>query len=142
MCIAYDLYRLSHDLHRSRVPLLPWLIFRFSRIAFKTVLPYTASIGRNTILNWSGLGVVIHDHAVIGENCVIGHDVTIGGHGHDYRVPVLGNRVFVGVGAKIIGPVKIGDNTTIGANAVVMEDVPANAIVAGIPARIIRYKET
>jgi len=121
---------------------LPWLIFRFSRIAFKTVLPYTASIGRNTILNWSGLGVVIHDHTVIGENCVIGHDVTIGGRSHDDRVPVLGNRVFVGVGAKIIGPVKIGDNATVGANAVVMEDVPANAIVAGIPARIIRYKAT
>ncbi|HYR92470.1 MAG TPA: DapH/DapD/GlmU-related protein [Terriglobia bacterium] len=142
MGIAYVLYRFSRDLHRLRVPLVPWLIFRFIRIAFGTVLPYTASIGSNTILNWSGLGTVIHDHTVIGENCVIGHDVTIGGRSRGHRPPTLGNRVFVGVGAKILGPIKIGDNATIGANAVVMEDVPANAVVAGIPARIIRFKST
>jgi serine O-acetyltransferase len=139
MCVAYGLYRVSRDLHRRGVPVVPWLIFHFMRVAFGAVVPYTASIGRNTILNWNGLGIVIHNRAVIGEKCIIGHDVTIGGS-RDEQVPNLGDRVFVGVGARILGRVRIGDNATIGANAVVMEDVPANAIVAGIPARIIRYK--
>jgi serine O-acetyltransferase len=140
-CTAYEFYRVANALHRRGVPFLPRLIFYFMRFAFSTVIPFSATIGRNTLLNWNGLCIVIHSRAVIGENCTIGHGVTIGGRsGHD-KVPVLGNNVYVGVGAKILGPVNVGDNVVIGANAVVIHDVPADTVVAGIPARIIKSRE-
>jgi serine O-acetyltransferase len=81
-------------------------------------------------------GIVIHPQARIGPNCLLFQQVTIGASGGG--VPTLGGHVDVGAGAKIVGPVTIGDNAVIGANAVVVRDVPAGAVVAGIPARIIR----
>jgi serine O-acetyltransferase len=75
---------------------------------------------------------------VIGENCRIAHGVTIGGRSGHYEVPVIGNNVTVGVGAVVLGPIKVGDHAIIGANAVVIHDVPAHAVVAGVPARIIK----
>lgn len=74
----------------------------------------------------------------IGENCWINPCVTFGYKGSDNGLPVVGNNVFVGVGAKILGAVTIGDNAIIGANAVVLKDVPANCTAAGVPARIIK----
>jgi serine O-acetyltransferase len=86
------------------------------------------------------MGIVIHRRVVIGEDCMIGQHVTIGGRSGHYEVPVLGNNVFVGVGAKVLGPIKVGDHAVIGANAVVLHDVPPHAVVAGVPARIIKKK--
>jgi len=85
--------------------------------------------------------VVIHKHAQIGQRCVIRAQVIVGGArpGDEARgVPVIGNDVVLGVGAKILGPVRIGDRAMIGANAVVIDDVPDDTVVAGVPARIIR----
>jgi serine O-acetyltransferase len=135
---AVRLHALSRWLHQQGIPILPDVIFYFLRFAFATVLPYTASIGRNTLLNWNGLGIVIHHRAVIGDNCTIGQGVTIGGRSGYEAVPVLGNNVLVGVGAKLLGPIKIGDNATIGANAVVIKDVPAHATAVGVPAKILK----
>lgn len=109
------------------------------RFAFTTSIPYTAEIGRNAYFNNWGMGTVIHRRVVIGENCRIGHGVTIGGRSDHYDVPVIGNDVLIGVGATILGPVKIGDHATIGAKAVVINDVPPHAVVVGIPARVIKY---
>ena len=81
-------------------------------------------------------GVVIHEDAVIGADCMIMQQVTIGMIGEDC-VPRLGNNVYVGAGAKIIGKVNIGDGARIGANAVVTQDVPANYTAVGIPARLL-----
>jgi len=85
------------------------------------------------------MGIVIHRRVVVGENCRIGHGVTIGGRSDHYEVPVIGNDVLVGVGATILGPVKVGDHATVGANALVIDNVPANAVVVGVPARVIKY---
>lgn len=82
-------------------------------------------------------GVVIHEDAVIGDDCMIMQQVTIGMIG-DGEVPVLGNSVYVGAGAKIIGKVKVGDGARIGANAVVVEDVPPGCTAVGVPARLIQ----
>lgn len=81
---------------------------------------------------------MIHSRAVIGKKCSIGTNVTIGGKSRWYEVPVIGDNVYISSGAKILGPIRIGNNVTIGANAVVTKDVPDNCVVAGIPAKIIK----
>ena len=84
-------------------------------------------------------GIVIHPNCKIGPNCLIFQQVTLGSNeaGMITGVPTLGGSVDVGAGAKILGPINIGDNAVIGANAVVLADVPANAVAVGIPARVI-----
>ena len=76
--------------------------------------------------------------SIIGENCIIDQCVTLGGTSHKYEVPKLGSHVYVGAGAKIIGSVNIGNNVVIGANSVVIKDVPDNSVAVGIPARIVK----
>ena len=90
------------------------------------------------MLGYQALGMVIHKRAVIGEHCRIGQNVTIGGTGGKEGVPVIGNRVFIGCNAVVLGPITVGDESTIGAGAVVTKDVPANCVVAGVPARIVK----
>jgi len=85
-------------------------------------------------------GVVVHPDAVIGRDCVICQQVTLGIGGRLPGAPRLGDRVIVGAGAKIIGGVTVGSDAEIGANAVVVRDVPPGAIVVGVPARIVRVK--
>jgi serine O-acetyltransferase len=139
MCKVFALYKCGHVLHGWKVPLLPKLIYYFVRFFCTASVPYTATIGRNTSFNNYGMGVVIHRRTVIGENCEISHQVTIGGRGGYYEVPVIGNDVFIGAGAKVLGPIKVGDGATIGANAVVLDDVPPHSVAVGIPARVIKY---
>jgi serine O-acetyltransferase len=137
----YRLYKVANTLYKWKVPLLPKVIYYFMRFAFATSVPYTAAVGRNTYFNNWGLGIVIHRRVVIGENCMISHGVTVGGRGGHYEVPVVGNDVAIGVGAAVLGPIKVGDHAIIGAHALVIHDVPPYAVVAGAPARIIRYNK-
>lgn len=81
--------------------------------------------------------MVIHKRVVIGKYCAIGPRVTIGGRSGHYEVPIIGDNTKIHAGAVVIGPIRIGKNVIIGANAVVIHDVPDNTIVAGVPARII-----
>ncbi|MDR0287390.1 MAG: serine O-acetyltransferase [Clostridiales bacterium] len=88
-----------------------------------------------------GMGVVIGETAVIGDNCTIYHQVTLGGTGKEKnakRHPTVGNNVLIGAGAKLLGPFTVGDNALIGAGSVVLSDVPENATVVGIKARIVK----
>jgi serine O-acetyltransferase len=140
MCKVYSLYKTANTLWKWKVPILPRLIYCFIRFVFGPSIPYTATIGRGSSFGCGGIGVVIHPRAVVGENCTIGQCVTIGGRKGHPDVPVIGNNVLLGVGAKILGPLTIGDNASIGANAVVIHDVPANATAVGVPARILTRK--
>ncbi len=101
------------------------------------IMPGT-KIGACTKFPHRGLGVVINRECVIGENCTIGKGVVIGGRSGNPVVPHLGNSVLVGSNAVIIGPVKVGNHAQIGAGAVVVHDVPENAVVVGNPARVIK----
>lgn len=101
-------------------------------------IPYTADIGKNCSIAYRGMSVVIHARAKIGDNCVIGTCVTIGGQKKQYGVPVIGNNCYLATGCKIFGPITIGDGCFIGANTVVTRDVPSKSLVSGIPAKIIK----
>jgi serine O-acetyltransferase len=114
------------------------MMFRRVRNVYGIELPYTVKLGRRVIFEHQS-GIVIHGHSEIGDECILRQGVTLGNKTLDrpYDAPVLGKRVNVGAGAKILGAVKIGDDATIGANAVVVRDVPAGAIAVGIPAQIV-----
>ncbi|MBI5750773.1 MAG: serine acetyltransferase [Hydrogenophilales bacterium] len=131
------LYRLSHWLYNLGVPVLPHLIYVFNRLVFSAVIPPSVRIGRDVVLGYHGLCIVIHRRVVIGDNVVIAPGVTIGGRSELLDVPVIESDVLIGAGAKILGPVRIGRGAKIGANAVVLQDVPASAVAVGIPARLI-----
>lgn len=129
---AYDL---MHRLHASGVPVLPGLIRRYIRLVFSAEIPVTCQLGEGVELVHGGLAVVIHDHAVVGDRTRIYPGVVLGGR-HGRGAPVIGPDVFIGVGAKIPGGVTVGAGAEIGANAVVINDVPAGALAVGVPATI------
>lgn len=137
---AVGLYRIGHACHRLGLERIGWAISWLNRLAFATMIPSSARIGRGFICGYWGLGVVIHARAEIGNDCTLAQNVTIGRNpGHD-GVPRLGDRVYVGAGAVILGDIRVHDDAVIGANSVVNRDVPAGAIVAGVPARLLRMK--
>jgi serine O-acetyltransferase len=111
--------------------------FRKVRNGYGIELPYSAIVGRGVVIEHQSC-IVIHGSAVIGDGCIIRQGVTVGNRYVEkpLEAPVLGKNVNVGAGAKILGKVVIGDGAQIGANAVVLCDVPAGAIAVGIPARI------
>lgn len=133
-------YRLANWLYRHHIPILPKLIYYFQYIMYNSSVPYTTKIGKNCKFGYGGIGVVIHARSIIGNGCLIGQNTTIGGRSNFYEVPIIGDNVEICAGARVLGPIRIGNNAIIGANAVVIKDVPENAVVAGVPAKIIRIQ--
>jgi serine O-acetyltransferase len=133
-----NFHHLAHRLYLKKIPILPKIIYYLQFLIFNSSVPYKCKIGEGSKLAYGGMGVVIHERAIIGKNCLIGQGITIGGKSKEYEVPQIGDNVYIAAGARIIGNVKIGSNVLIGANAVVVKDVPSNCIVAGIPAKVIR----
>jgi serine O-acetyltransferase len=111
------------------------VLFRAVRNVYGIELPHTARIGRRVVFEHQH-GIVVHGRTIIGDDCIVRQGVTLGIRSLDRRdeAPVLGRGVNVGAGAKILGRVVIGDGAAIGANAVVLEDVPAGAVAVGVPA--------
>lgn len=127
---------------RPKLLRAPWsvlyrMMYRYVRNVYGVELPYTVVLGRGVVFEHQG-AVVIHGCAAIGDGCIIRQDVTIGNRSLDRpsEAPVLGRGVNVGAGAKILGKVTVGDGAQIGANAVVLCDVPAGALAVGVPAVI------
>lgn len=134
---AMSLYRVERWCYLHHLTIIAKIVRMLIYVIHNCYIPYTADIGKGTKCGYKGMGVVIHTNAVIGENCLIAQQVTIGGKTGYTEVPVIGNNVYISTGAKIIGPVKVGDNAVIGANAVVIHDVPENCTVAGVPAKVL-----
>jgi len=130
--------RIRWKLLRLPFSLIYHLLYIFVRNVYGIELPYTVALGRGVILEHQH-GIVIHGNCVIGNNCIIRQGVTLGNRylERPFEAPVLGQRVNVGAGAKILGRVTLGDDVQIGANAVVLEDVPAGRTAVGIPARLL-----
>jgi serine O-acetyltransferase len=133
---AIGLYRIGHWFYEKRIPFMAKFFHGLSFLVFNSHIPCSASIGKGSRFAYGAIGCVIHSKAIIGDNCIIGSNVTIGG-GSGSGVPVIGNNVYLATGCKIIGNITIGSNVVIGANAVVVKDIPSNCVAAGVPARII-----
>jgi serine O-acetyltransferase len=114
------------------------MLYRHVRNVYGIDLPYSVQLGQRVVIEHSG-GIIIHGSAVIGEETILRQGVTLGNRYLDkpFDAPRLGQRVNVGAGAKILGAVTIGDDAQIGANAVVLCDVPAGATAVGVPSRIV-----
>lgn len=111
---------------------------RFVRNVYGIELPHTAHIGRRVVIEHQH-GIVVHGRTVIGDDCILRQGVTLGVRSMDRLddAPVLGRGVNIGAGAKILGHVEVGDHASIGANAVVLEDIPPGALAVGVPAKVV-----
>lgn len=128
-------HMISHFLYNKKLFFLARLISQLSRFFTGIEIHPGAKIGRGLFID-HGMGVVIGETAEIGDNVLLYHGVTLGGTGKDKgkRHPTIGNGVVIGTGAKVLGPIKVGDNAKIGANSVVLKPVPEGATSVGIPA--------
>ncbi len=136
---ALWMHRLSHRLWHARLRLPARLLSQLTRFATGIEIHPGAIIGRRLFID-HGMGVVIGQTAQIGDDCLLFHGSTLGGRSMTTgkRHPTLGNRVMIGAGAKVLGPITLGDDAQVGANAVVVHDVPPGAVAIGVPAQI-RY---
>ena len=143
---AVFLHRIANFFSTAKFHLIARIISQFSRFLTGIEIHPNAKIGKNLFID-HGMGVVIGETSEIGDNVTIYHAVTLGGispsidserQRHEKRHPSIGNNVVIGSGAQILGPVKIGDNARVAANAVVVNDVKENATVIGIPAKEIK----
>jgi len=138
-------YRLSNWLWRKNIKLLARVLSYISRFITGIEIHPGATIGQRFFID-HGMGVVIGETATIGDDVTLYHDVTLGGVSPgdnakgDLRHPQLGNGVIIGSGAQLLGPIKVGDKARVGSNSVVVKDVPAGAIVVGVPAHEISNK--
>lgn len=132
-------YRMAHWLYLHRCRFLARWISQHAKWTTGVEIHPAATIGRRLVID-HGTGIVVGATAEIGDDCLLYQCVTLGGTGISAgkRHPTLGNNVMVGSGAKILGPIQIGDNARVAANAVVLRDVPSNSTVVGVPGRVVR----
>ena len=147
---AVFFHQIAHFFCIAKLDLVARIISQFSRFLTGIEIHPKAKIGKNLFID-HGMGVVIGETSEIGNNVTIYHMVTLGGISPSIdsneqrnikRHPTLKNNVVVGSGAQVLGPVTVGENAKIGANAVVTKDVPENAVMVGIPAKNIGVAPT
>lgn len=138
---ALIMHRIAHKLNYWKIPLIPRIISNISRFFTGIEIHPAARIGRRFFID-HGMGVVIGATTIIGDDVLLYQGVTLGGTGNEHgkRHPTLGDNIVVGSGAKVLGNIEIGSNSRIGAGSVVVDSVPENSTVVGIPGRIVRQK--
>ncbi|MDP3790853.1 MAG: serine O-acetyltransferase EpsC [Candidatus Omnitrophota bacterium] len=136
---ALVFYKVSNVLLKLRVPFFPRWISQLGRFFTGIEIHPGAAIGNSLFID-HGMGVVIGETTIIGDNVTMYQGVTLGGTGKEKgkRHPTIGSNVVIGAGAKVLGNITIGDNSYIGSNAVVIKDVPANSTVVGVPGRVTK----
>jgi len=139
---ALILHRLAHFLWSIKLKLIARIFSHLARIITGIEIHPGAQIGRRFFID-HGMGVVIGETAIIGDDCTLYHGVTLGGTTwkKGKRHPTLKNNVVIGAGAKVLGPITLGNNSKIGSNAVVVTDIPNDSTAVGIPAKIIESSE-
>ena len=145
---AVFFHQISNFFYKAGFDLIARIISQTIRFFTGIEIHPGAKIGKNLFID-HGMGVVIGETSEVGDNVTIYHNVTLGGSSpsidserqrHEKRHPTIGNDVVIGSGAQIIGPIKVGNNARIAANAVVVKDVPENATMVGIPARAVKLE--
>ncbi len=136
---ALTAHRIANKLHKNGFYFTARALSQAARFFTGIEIHPGATIGKGLMID-HGMGVVIGETAEIGDNCTIYQGVTLGGTGKDVgkRHPTLGNNVMVGAGAKVLGPLTIGDNSKVAANAVVLADITENSTAVGIPAKVVK----
>ena len=143
---AVFFHQISNFFYKAGVDLIARIISQTVRFFTGIEIHPGAKLGKNLFID-HGMGVVIGETSEVGDNVTIYHAVTLGGSSpsidsekqrHEKRHPTIGHDVVIGSGAQIIGPVKVGNNSRIAANAVVVKDVPENATMVGIPAKAVK----
>lgn len=134
-------YRIAHFFYKRKMFFIARAISQTARFFTGIEIHPGAKIGKGLFID-HGMGVVIGETAEVGDNVTLYHGVTLGGTGKETgkRHPTVGNNVFIGSGAKLLGPIVVGDRVKIGANAVVLKDVPSDCTAVGMPARLIYRK--
>ena len=132
-------YRFAHWFHTQHMKFLARWISQASRRRTGIEIHPGATIGKRLVID-HGMGIVIGETAEIGDDCLIYHGVTLGGTGKEggKRHPTIGNNVLIGTGAKVLGPFRVGDNSRIAANSVVLSEIPPNSTAVGVPAKVVR----
>jgi serine O-acetyltransferase len=140
---AISLHRLAHYLYKRKIRLIARGISEFSRWLTGVDIHPGAQIGTHVVID-HGMGIVIGETTIIGDNAIIYQGVTLGGTSLKpvKRHPTIGARVIIGAGAKVLGNIVIGADSRIGANAIVLVNVPANSTVVATAARILSKEET
>ena len=144
---AVFFHRFAHFCYNKKLYFLARFVSQFSRFFTGIEIHPGAKIGRRLFID-HGMGIVIGETAIVGDNCTIYHNVTLGGTGKDKnkRHPSVGNNVMIGTGAKVLGPINIGSNVKIGAGSVILKNVPDNVTVVGVlrnnkKTRIVKNKK-
>ena len=132
------IHRLEHWLYNHHLNVIAQMLRGGVRIVFSADVPPQMIIGQGTVFPHDALGCVFHPAVKIGKNCKILHGVTMGGRAGHKGLPIIGDNVVIGTHAQIIGNVKIGNNSIVGAGAIVTHDVPDNVVVVGNPAKILK----
>jgi serine O-acetyltransferase len=132
-------HRISHALHEAGLPIAPRLLANVTKVVTGVEIHPAAKIGRALFID-HGAGVVIGETSQVGDDVTLYQAVTLGGtgFGRGKRHPTVGSEVVIGAGAKLLGPIEVGDRVKIGANSVVIHDVPPNATVVGNPGHPVR----
>ncbi|MGH7441265.1 MAG: serine O-acetyltransferase [bacterium] len=135
-------YRLANRLHRRGFQFMARALSQAARFFTGVEIHPASTIGRRFFID-HGTGVIIGETASVGDDVLLYQGVTLGGTGKESgkRHPTLGDRVVVGAGAKILGNIRVGSDTRVGANSVVLRDVPAHSTVVGIPGRVVRRRK-
>lgn len=128
----------EHWLYNHHLNVIAQMLRGGVRILFSADVPPQMQIGRGTVFPHDSLGCVFHPNVKIGKNCKILHGVTMGGRAGHKGLPIIGDNVVIGTHAQIVGNVRIGNNSIVGAGAIVTHDVPDNVVVVGNPAKILR----
>lgn len=134
-------HRLAHWFYQRHLMLLARIVSQWNRFWTGIEIHPGATIGRRLVID-HGMGIVIGETAEVGDDCLLYQGVTLGGTGKDQgkRHPTIGNNVLIGSGAKVLGPFKVGDNSRIAANAVVLREIPPNCTAVGVPAQVVRVE--
>ena len=135
-------HKISYFFYNKKLLFLARLVSQFSRFFIGIEIHPGARIGKNLFMD-HGMGIVIGETSIIGDNVTIYHGVTLGGVSlaKGKRHPTIGNNVLIGAGAKILGNITIGDNSKIGANSVILKDIPENSVAVGIPGKILKSND-